>query len=162
MRKRTFAACVTFLLLLTTESHGRVTDNRLLASVPAQYRARLIERLKLYVESARRHQFGSLYDLYDANTLATDKRGVSRDEYVKESRAGEAKGTYVTLLEFTPKTVKPLQRQQGRYAIRGRAKEWSEEEGRVLIWSEDVTIEASLQNGEWYFTPLIVKGTVWL
>lgn len=63
--------------------------------IPKSLRARLIERLNLYVEYELARQYKKLYDLLSESTIERIYRGQSRAEFVAASHKGDAKGTSI-------------------------------------------------------------------
>ena len=110
--------------------------------VPEESRARLVERLKLYLEFYRTKQPDKLYELIDAEFLG----GESKEEYVKWSI--EHHSDDEALLDFSP--IKVIYREGFmEWAIDGCAR--FRRDGEV-----SATIYAYLRNEEWYFTHIAV------
>src|SRR4051812_18322642 len=75
-------------------------EQRAFAAIPQHLRARLIERLNLYVEYERSRQYEKLYELLEESVA--DQPKISREEYVAASRKRIAEGYRDALLEFKP------------------------------------------------------------
>jgi len=117
--------------------------------VPLHLRARLIERLNLYVEYERKQQYEKLYDLLWEYVV--DPNLLSRDAYVEASKKTIAKGYRDILLEFKPTGIIDLSvNEEGivRYDIWGTAKA----KGEGKTYERDAAIEARWINGDWYFS----------
>ncbi len=124
-------------------------EQKVFAAVPQHLRARLIERLNLYVEYERTKQYEKLYDLLWEYVV--DPNSLSKEDYVKASKKTIAEGYRGILLEFKPTDTLDLSlNDEGevRYDIWGTAKVNSEGE----IYEKDAAIEARWINGEWYFS----------
>ena len=122
---------------------------KVFAAVPEHLRARLVERLNLYVEYERTKQYEKLYDLLWEYVV--DPNSLSREAYVNASRKTIAEGYRSVLLEFKPTgTIDLSVNDEGliRYDLWGTAKVNSEGE----IYKKDAAIEARWINGEWYFS----------
>src|ERR1051325_1031980 len=124
-------------------------EQKVFAAVPQHLRARLVERLNLYVEYERTKQYEKLYDLLWEYVV--DPNSLSREDYVNASKKTIAEGYRGVLLEFKPTgTIDISVNDEGliRYDIWGTAKVNSEGE----IYKKDAAIEARWINGEWYFS----------
>ncbi|HEX8143896.1 MAG TPA: hypothetical protein VF553_14955 [Pyrinomonadaceae bacterium] len=144
-------ACFAPVMLVPTHSQTKEQkkEQKVLAAIPQHLRARLIERLKLYVEYERTKQYEKLYDLLWEYVV--DPNSLSRESYVKASKKTIAEGYRSVLLEFKPTgTIDLSVNEEGliRYDIWGTAKVNSEGE----IYKKDAAIEARWINGEWYFS----------
>ncbi|MGH9959925.1 MAG: hypothetical protein ACREBC_22850, partial [Pyrinomonadaceae bacterium] len=84
---------------------GQDREQKVFDVVPEPLRARLVERLKLYVEYERGRDYDKLYDLLAESTIGRIYRDQSRAEFIAASQRGDAKGTSVRLLEFTPTNI---------------------------------------------------------
>lgn len=124
-------------------------EQKVFAAVPQHLRARLIERLNLYVEYERTKQYEKLYSLLWEYVV--DPNSLSREAYVNASKKTVAEGYRSILLEFKPTgTIDLSVNEEGlvRYDIWGTAKVDSE----GTIYKKDAAIEARWINGEWYFS----------
>jgi hypothetical protein len=124
---------------------------KVFSAVPQHWRARLIERLHLYVEYERTQQYEKLYDLLWEYAVAP--AGLSREAYVDASKKTIARGYRSILLEFNPTDTIDLsieEEGQVRYDIWGTAKVKSEGE----TYEKDAAIEARWINEEWYFSSI--------
>ncbi|MCA1588929.1 MAG: hypothetical protein LC734_00785 [Acidobacteria bacterium] len=123
-------------------------QQKIFAAVPEHLRARLIQRLDLYVEYERTRQYEKLYDLLWEYVV--NPNNLSREAYVNASRKTIAEGYRSILLKFKPTDATDLSLEDKgivRYDIWGTAKVKSE--GKVYV--KDAAIEARWINGEWYF-----------
>jgi len=126
-------------------------EQRVFDPVPEALRARLIERLNLYVDSQRRKDYDQLFDLFSDATLNKFFHGQSKADFVKAYQNGDTQGTSSRLIEFTPTEIEKIAGAGGGelFVIYGRARLC---EGGKAIEKERVAIEAQLQNGDWYFS----------
>jgi hypothetical protein len=146
--------CVLAIMLFALCARAQGKDEKVFDVVPEPVRARLVERLKLYVKYQHTKDYEKLYDLYIQSTITNIYKGQSREEFALACREGDARQTSFRLLEFTPtrvdKTVSMWTREgaDDAYSIYGDAKlfNW----GKVV--DRYVVIEAQLKNGEWYFS----------
>ncbi len=144
----------TFLLMVISsvifaQAPSRTKEEKVFAAVPQHLRARLIERLNLYIEYERTKQYEKLYDLL-WESVATPTN-LSRDAYVEASKRTIAKGYRSVLLKFKPTDTLVLSlndEDQGRYDIWGTARVDDGEK----IYEKNAAIEARWINGEWYFS----------
>ena len=128
-------------------AHAQESDlAKVFAPVDTALRQRLAERLQLYVEYERTHQWEKLYDLTSKQYLEND----SRDEFVKRRRSFSGNG-FSDMLNFAPQsTVTSYYGIEGNYSIEGCMKVlWK---GRVHNWHAGV--EAYWENGDWYFSTI--------
>jgi hypothetical protein len=124
-------------------------EQKVFAAIPQNLRARLIQRLNLYVEYERTKQHEKLYDLLWEYVV--NPGSLSREAYVNASKKTIAEGYRSILLGFKPTaTINLSLNDEGivRYDIWGTAKVNSE--GK--IYEKDAAIEARWINGEWYFS----------
>jgi len=134
---------------------GQNKEQKVFEVVPEPLRARLIERLNLYVEYQRTKQPDKLYDLYSETTMKRIFKGQTRPEFVTAFQKGEAERTSVRIMEFTPtsiiKTTSIFAKEDADlYNIYGEAKQCQQGEpveGQVVIG-------AQLENGVWYFSAI--------
>jgi hypothetical protein len=139
------------IALVAICAYGQDGDQKVFDAVPEPSRARLIERLKLYVECERTRNYDKLYDL-SLESVATPKK-FERDAYVEASKKAVAKGYRNVLLQFKPTRIDDLSiADQGvvRYHISGLAKV---EDGEK-VYEKDAAIEVRWINGDWYFSGL--------
>jgi hypothetical protein len=138
-------------LLLLTGITVRAQDSAQLKGldvVPESLRARLFERLKLYVKYEHKGRYGKLYDLYSQTTFRKVPEGFTSTMQTKEVYTKFRKRIYPKLIGFAPQTILW---KAGYYEIRGQAR---------LRWkggkSEDERlIHAYLENDDWYFSELL-------
>jgi hypothetical protein len=143
-----------FLLVLISpvlfaQAPSGAKEEKVFAAVPQHLRARLIERLNLYVEYERTKQYGKLYDLLWVSVTAP--MNLSREAYVDASKKTIAKGYRSVLLEFKPTDTLNLSLNDEdivRYDIWGTARVDDGEK----VFKRDAAIEARWINGDWYFS----------
>ena len=141
-------ASVTFVPAYS-QTKEQKKEQKVFAAIPQHLRARLIERLNLYVEYERTKQYEKLYDLLWEYVV--NPSSLSREAYVDASKKTIAEGYRSILLKFKPTgTIDLSLNDEGevRYDIWGTAKVNSEGE----IYEKDAAIEARWINGEWYFS----------
>ena len=144
---RCFGSCVLLLLAVATV-HAQERTEKVFEKVPLELRPRLIERLKDYVTYERTRQYGKLYELlYDCNDKNAGK------EVYSKSRA-EAEGRRGVIQEFTPTFILEITLNEGdapTLVLTGQAKVLLK--GRTI--KGEMSINARLQDGEWYFSELL-------
>jgi len=143
----TAAALMMTMMAATVYSQGKVEKK--FEAVPEHLRARLIERLDLYVEYERTRQYEKLYDLLLESVAVP--RTLDREGYAEASRRLIAKGYRSVLLKFKPHSTLALTLNDGdveRYDIWGTAKV---DDGKK-IYEREAAIEARWINGDWYFS----------
>ena len=118
--------------------------SKVFAPVDVVLRQRLADRLKLYVEYERTHQWDKLYDLISKQAIEKE----SREIFVKRQRDSSGEG-FADTLDFVPaSTVTSYVGIEGNYSIEGCLKvRWK---GRIHHWHAGV--DAFLENGDWYFS----------
>ncbi len=124
-------------------------EQKVFAAIPQNLRARLIQRLNLYVEYERTKQHEKLYDLLWEYVV--NPSSLSRGAYVNASKKTIAEGYRSILLGFKPTATIDLSlNDEGivRYDIWGIAK--VNDEGK--IYQKNAAIEARWIKGEWYFS----------
>ena len=148
----TFLLAFSALIMITptsAQTKEQKKEQKVFAAIPENLRARLIERLNLYVEYERTKQYEKLYDLL-LESVATSN-GSSRDEYVNARKKALAEKYRRVLLKFKPtSTLKISLDEKGTdiYQIFGTGKI---DDGKE-IFEINVGIDARLINGEWYFS----------
>ena len=114
-----------------SQTKERKTEQKAFADIPQHLRARLIERLNLYVEYERSRQYEKLYELSEESVAPQPK--FSREEYVAASRKRIAEGYRDVLLEFKPTAAINLslndEDKAVRYSIWGKAR--FDDNGRI-------------------------------
>jgi hypothetical protein len=133
-------ACLASPLLASVKK-----QDDMFAPIPATERAHFIERLNLFFEYQRTRQREKLYD------LLSDTRGESKKQFLKRARNfKERKGD--GFVRFQPHSVTFIEGESrwkiagcGEWRIRGRTERRSS------------VIHASLRDGEWYFTRILVR-----
>jgi hypothetical protein len=148
-----FLMIALIIVLLGLCVHGQSKEQQVFDPVPEALRARLLERLHLYVDSQRRKDYGELFDLFSETTRNKFFRGQRKADFVKAFQNGEAQGSSSRLIEFAPTHVDKIEGEDGRdiFVIYGRAKLC---EGGKAVQKKRVAIEAQVQNGDWYFSPI--------
>jgi hypothetical protein len=150
-------SCALVILLFAPLIQAQDKEHRVFDAVPEQVRARLMERLKLYVEYQRAKDYEKLYDLYTESTIKNVFKGQSREEFAAAYRKGDEEGKSTRILEFRPTSIDKsvsMWTSEGAdeaYSIYGDAKLWRPVE-RV---EKPIAIEAQLKNGEWYFSAIV-------
>jgi hypothetical protein len=122
-------------------------------AVPEALRARLLERLDLYVQYQRTKDYEKLFDLYSETTLAKVFHGQSKADFVKAYQSGDAQGSSSRLIEFVPAHTEKIAAEGAAelFVIYGKARSC---EGGKVIEKKRVAIEAQQQDGDWYFSPI--------
>ena len=147
-----YKTCVTavvliFMMAVTGYCQGKMQKR--FEAVPEHLRARVIERLDLYVEYERTRQYEKLYDLLLESVAVP--RTLDRETYVEASKRTIAQGYRSVLLKFKPQWTLVLSLNDEdlmRYDIWGTAKVDDGEK----IYERDAAIEARWINGDWYFS----------
>lgn len=140
-------AALMLMMAATASPQGKV--QRRFEAVPEHLRARLIERLELYVEYERARQYEKLYDLLLESIAVPQK--LDRAAYIAASKNSIAKGYRSVLLKFKPQWTLALSLNDEdvvRYDIWGVAKV---ADGKK-IYEREAAIEARWINGDWYFS----------
>ena len=129
-------------------NHEKVFD-----AVPEALRARLVERLDLYVQYQRTRDYEKLFDLYSQTTLEKVFHGQSKADFVKAYQSGDAHGSSSRLIEFVPAHTEKIAAEGAEelFVVYGKARLC---EGGKVIEKKRVAIEAQQQNGDWYFSPI--------
>jgi hypothetical protein len=137
------------ILLASFGAQAQERKQKALEAVPEHLRARLVERLDLYVEYERTKSYEKLYDLLLESMAAP--HGLTREGYRSASEKAIGEGRRKMLLKFKPTWTVDLSDEAGpRYQIFGRAKV---SDGKQAYESE-AAIEARWVNGDWYFSSL--------
>jgi hypothetical protein len=145
MYRAALSLVLTALLVMPAQSQA---DNltKVFAPVDVALRQRLAERLRLYVEYERTHQWDKLYDLTSKQYLEND----SREEFVKRQRFFSGDGFSDTLGFIPQSTVTSYYGIEGNYSIEGCMKvRWK---GRIHYWHAGV--DAYWEDGDWYFSTI--------
>ncbi len=147
---------LSLLLVMSASTHSQSKEQvrleKVLAPVPQHLRARLIERLNLYVEYERTQQYEKSYDL-SLESVASPIT-LDREAYVEATKNGIAKGYRSILLKFKPTWVIDLSVEGEnlvRYHISGISKEM-DKKGKV--YERETAIEVRWMYGDWYFSGL--------
>lgn len=149
-------AIATLLVLITSPAALRSqvhVDEKVFAPIPEESRARLIERLTLYVATQRAADYDKLYDLYSERTINQVFKGQNKTEFSAAFRQGDAERKSIRLFEFTPKKIeKKAEDGSDFYKIYGKAVLLQQGE----IVKRKIVIEAHPQNGTWYFSAVAI------
>jgi ADP-heptose:LPS heptosyltransferase len=139
------------IVMLSTCAIAQSKAEKVFEVVPEAERARLLERLHLYVEYQREKDYDKLFDLFSDATKNKYFNGLSKADFVKAYQSGDERGSSSRLIEFTPTDTQKISADGNDYLfiIYGRAKV---AEGNKVIEKKHVSIEAQLQNGDWYFS----------
>jgi hypothetical protein len=144
---RRLSSCVLLLLAVATVHAQERTEN-VFEKVPLEFRPRLIERLKEYVNYERTRQYEKLYELlYDRHDQNAGKEVYSKSRVEAEGRRG-------VVQEFTPTSILEITLTDGdapTLSLTGQAKVFLK--GRTV--KKEMSIEARLHDGEWYFSELL-------
>jgi len=109
--------------------------------------------LALYVEYQRAKQYDKFYDLLSRSSIHTVFKDQTKDEFVKAYQTGDAQRTSIRLIEFTPTDIQPTQADASDvYVIYGSATLCQMGE---LTKKPRVAVTAQLQEGKWYFSPVM-------
>jgi hypothetical protein len=132
-----------------SQTKAQKKEQKVFAAVPQHLRARLVERLNMYVEYERTRQYDKLYDLL--SEYVVHPGSLSRAAYVIASKKTIDEGYRTVLLKFKPTATIDLSADdQGilLYDIWGAAT--VNDKGK--IYDKNAAIEARWINGEWYFS----------
>lgn len=141
--------CLMVALLLAASAHGQDKEQKAFASIPEALRARLVERLELYVAYQQTQNYEKLYDLYSEYTRTRILKGQSREEFAAAFRKGDAEGKSIRMIKFTPTKAREATREGiDVYSIYGKAKLC--EQGEMV--EKELVIDAELKDGDWYFS----------
>jgi hypothetical protein len=138
-------------MLVVFRAQGQESEQKVFEIVPEAARARLVERLKMYVEYQRAKDYEKFYDLLSASTIAGVYKGQSRAEFAAAFQRGDAEKTSVRVLEFTPENIeKDTKDEVEVYNIYGTAKLC--QQGETV--RKQIVVAAQLQDEEWYFSTI--------
>ncbi|HVG33269.1 MAG TPA: hypothetical protein VM911_09320 [Pyrinomonadaceae bacterium] len=146
---KTYMMAVALMLMMAATASAQAKMQKKFEAVPEHLRARLIERLELYVEYERTSQYEKLYELL-LDSIAVPLK-LDRDAYVAASKRTIAKGYRSVLLKFKAQWTLALSLNDDdvvRYDIWGAAKV---SDGKK-IYEKEAAIEARWINGDWYFS----------
>ena len=136
-----------FLVLISGSAFGQATDAKKLSHlrISEDLRARLIERLNLFIEYELSQQYEKQYDLLATKCPANLQCGhASREEYVEGKR--NIRNSLGILLELKVKGIdKKLQENCAFLSLSPKLRK-----DNVVFSYATVTI-ACLQDGDWYF-----------
>ena len=145
-----FVLVIFVLAQSQTKEQKRV--EKVFVPIPQHLRARLIERLNLYVEYERTQQYEKLYDLSLESVAAPIT--LDREAFVEATKNGISKGYRSILLKFQPTGIIDLSVENEnlvRYHISGISKEMDQ---RGKSYEREAAIEVRWMNGDWYFSGL--------
>ena len=139
------------IVMLGMSAAAQSKAEKVFEVVPEAERARLLERLHLYVEYQREKDYDKLFDLFSDATKNKYFNGLSKADFVKAYQNGDERGSSSRLIEFTPTDTQKISADgnDDLFVIYGRAKVC---EGNKVIEKKHVSIEAQRQNGDWYFS----------
>ena len=136
------------LLLAVATVHAQERTQNIFETIPLESRPRLVERLSEYVTYERTRQYEKLYELlYERNDKNAGKEAYSKSRVEAEGRRG-------VIQEFTPTVIIGITLNAGdppTFSLTGQAKVFLK--GRTV--KKEMTINARLQDGEWYFSELL-------
>ena len=143
--------CLALALLTPAQTFAQSSREKAwLEAIPAPQRTRLLKRFKLYVEYARKSEYGKLYDMFSKETIHPRYAEAIGNVYATKTRDTYVqyyKSHYPKVLNFKPQSLK--ESRFGDYAIRGEATlldkdgHKSKEERVLFLW---------LESGDWYFS----------
>lgn len=137
-------------MLIVRVTFAQDAGQKALDAIPEPLRPQLVEQLALYVEYQRTKQYDKLYDLFSRSTIQTVFSNQTKEEFVRAYQSGDAEGTSVRLIEFTPTASQKTQEDSSDlYVIYGKAKMCQKGEE---IRKPRVAVTAQLQEGKWYFS----------
>jgi hypothetical protein len=142
-----------FLLLLSTSAYAQKVDAKKLSRLPVseELRARLAERLSLFMEYELTGQYEEQYDLLAARCPAGYHcAAISRDEYVEEKR--KEREEMGTMLELKFEGVDRKMRENCAFAFLGP----KFRKGKFVFDYATSTL-ACLQDGDWFFRFWLVE-----
>ena len=135
------------LLLAAATVHAQERVENVFDAVPLESRPQLVERLREYVTYERTRQYEKLYELlYDRNDKNAGKEAYSKSRVEAEGRRG-------IVLEFTPTFIMSITLNDGdppTFSLTG----WAKVSLKGRIAKKEMSINAKLQDGEWYFSEL--------
>jgi hypothetical protein len=162
MKRRNLTRYVLALMIVALSyapGAGQNRDEKVFDPVPAALRARLIERLNLFLKFDRSGLYERKFELlsdYDRNHWKVDKVG-----YTKLMEYMQASGKVERNIEFT---ITHLQnwsmseaQDQGNVMIHGRSRFWR---GKSIRTGTRL-LEARFEKGEWYFSEWLKEATVY-
>jgi len=139
---------VLIVVLFCTSMYGQSKDEDVFGAVPAQLRARLVERLKLLVEYQRTQQWDKQYHLL--SELFT--QGDTEEVHVQRLKHLYAESLGEVLIDFVPRSVAvhSASVDYGEWTLFGCAK--LREKGRVVELYASAS--AYREKGDWYFSSI--------
>lgn len=145
-------ACAVVLAGRVAYAQGGVNP-KVLEPIPEPLRPQLLERLDLYVEYQRTKQYDKLYDLMSRSTIHLVFKDQTKEEFVRAYQAGDAQRTSIRLIEFTPTAIQQMQGDGSDvYVMYGAATMCQMGD---LTKKRRVAVTTQLQDGKWYFSPVM-------
>lgn len=138
-------------ILFFVPAKGQTKDH-IFSAVPVSVRARLVERLRLLIDSERLQQWQKQYDLL--SVLVT--QGENKEEYVKRLEHSYSQGLETLLVEFVPESATYKGGGPSDVVIFGCAKVLKKDNVEKVYAS----IEAYREKGDWYFSPVGIIGPI--
>lgn len=140
-----FSIIFIFSLTLSAQVETKKAES-VFEEIPAEQRAKLIGRLNLFLENWKNREWEKVYDLIAEGHKQSIGGGLSKERFLREPPLYELK-------RFTPKTVLAyveVTKDKGHLSI------WGCGEYKRFLFNEkkESTIDARLQNGEWYFSQI--------
>lgn len=145
-----FTLCLILLLCLSGVAPAQRAGQGAFAPVPKALRGRLSERLKLYLEYERGKRFDRMYEMFsDAHIAFLKSLSItSKEDYVQRNKS---QGHWrLDVITFIPTRTSKKAESGEAYVIRG----WIESRWGKTVRKDPGTIEARLQDGQWYFAEL--------
>ena len=152
-RKVFFLLCI---LIIPAISSGQVKNDKLLSQIPPQFRERFVERLKLYFDLKRTHQYEDLYELLSERYSGVTRQKPRKDEFIKKNQEIDAQARNAVPLKWKITRVKKELDDRGNETyfvlveMRARYGERSIEDDKAYF-------EARVENGDWYFREYYVE-----
>lgn len=138
---------------------GQDRDERLFDSVPTALRARLIERLNLFLQFDRAGLYEKKFELlseYDRNHWKVNKAGYAKLMEYMHARGKVERNIDFRITRLQNWTMTDAQN-QGNVMICGRSRFWR---GNSIRTGTRL-LEARFEQGEWYFSEWLKETTVY-
>jgi hypothetical protein len=114
-------------------------------AVPAQFRQRLDDRLQEFVSHHRKKEWSDVYAMFSQRYMRTVDSGMSPDRFVEERR-------FSRILRFTPvESLALVDDKEAPFVIILGCGEY---ERTGLNSNVETNVEATWENGDWYFSEL--------
>lgn len=155
--------CLSLIIVISFPGYGQ-DKGEIFAVVPAEYRARLITRLNLYLENERANRQKDNYALYDEETLCSlcVGKGKCTEDCAPPMEIEEPEDLLIELLEAKPLYATRVDNKLNMYLIKLEVKERIRANGKFRIGKRESSVRATLKNGEWYFSLMTITGDVLL